>query len=66
MLGLEFRAIYVLWLREMKRFSRSKSRILGIIIQPIFFLFILGTGLSGAVLPGMTGNYMDFMGYIFI
>ena len=61
MLGLEFQAIYVLWLREMKRFSRSKSRILGIIIQPIFFLFILGTGLSGAVLPGMTGDYMDFI-----
>ncbi len=61
MLGLEFQAIYVLWLREMKRFSRSKSRILGIIIQPIFFLFILGSGLSGAVLPGMTGNYMDFI-----
>jgi ABC-2 type transport system permease protein len=61
LLGVEFQAIYVLWLREMKRFSRSKSRILGIIIQPIFFLFILGSGLSGAVLPGMTGNYMDFI-----
>ena len=61
MLSAEFQAIYVMWLREMKRFSRSKSRILGIIIQPIFFLFILGTGLSGAVLPGMTGNYMDFI-----
>jgi ABC-2 type transport system permease protein len=61
LLSAEFQAIYVMWLREMKRFSRSKSRILGIIIQPIFFLAILGTGLSGAVLPGMTGDYMDFI-----
>jgi len=33
------------------------------IIQPIFFLFILGSGLRSAILPGMsmTGDYMDFL-----
>jgi ABC-2 type transport system permease protein len=31
------------------------------IIQPIFFLFILGSGLRSATLPGMTGDYMDFL-----
>lgn len=61
MLSAEFQAIYVMWLREMKRFSRSRSRIVGVIIQPLFFLFILGTGLRGAILPGMTGDYMDFI-----
>ena len=61
MIGTELQAIYVMWLREMKRFIRSKSRILGIIIQPLFFLFILGGGLTGAVLPGMEGEYIDFL-----
>ncbi len=61
MLGAEFQAIYVMWLREMKRFSRSRSRIVGVIIQPLFFLFILGFGLRGAILPGMSGDYIDFI-----
>ncbi|MGF3554520.1 MAG: ABC transporter permease [Thermoplasmatota archaeon] len=61
MLSREIQAVYVMWLREMKRFIRSKSRILGIIIQPLFFLFILGGGLTGATLPGMTGEYIDFL-----
>ena len=61
MLGAEIQAIYVMWLREMKRFSRSRSRIIAIIVQPLFFLFILGTGLSGAILPGLTGNFIDFL-----
>lgn len=52
-----------MWLREMKRFIRSKSRVIAMIIQPIFFLFILGSGLRNAILPGMsmTGDYMDFL-----
>jgi len=61
LLGTEVQAIYVMWLREMKRFVRSRSRIVAIIVQPLFFLFILGWGLSGAVLPGMSGNYMEFI-----
>lgn len=61
MLRTELQAIYIMWLREMKRFVRSRSRIIATIIQPIFFLFILGSGLRGAALSGMTGDYMDFL-----
>ena len=57
----ELQAIYVMWLRQMKRFIRSKSRIIGTIVQPLFFLFIIGGGLRGAVLPGMTGDYIQFI-----
>jgi len=45
----------------MKRFVRSRSRIIGTIVQPLFFLFILGGGFSGATLPGMTGDYVQFI-----
>jgi ABC-2 type transport system permease protein len=51
-----------MWLRQMKRFLRSKSRIVGTIVQPLFFLFILGGGFRGANLPGMEGNdYIIFI-----
>jgi ABC-2 type transport system permease protein len=44
----------------MKRFFRSKGRIVGIIIQPLFFLVILGSGFRRAMLPGLEGDYMYF------
>ena len=57
----EFQAIYVMWLRHMKRFSRSKSRILVTIIQPLFFLTIFGVGFRTAFIPGMSGDYLHFL-----
>jgi ABC-2 type transport system permease protein len=47
----------------MKRFVRSKSRIIGTIVQPLFFLIILGFGLRNATIPGMTAtNFIEFIG----
>ena len=57
----ELQAIYIMWLRQMKRFVRSRSRIIGTIVQPLFFLFILGYGFSRATLPGLTGDYVPFL-----
>ena len=58
----ELQAIYVMWLRQMKRFLRSKSRIIAAIIQPLFFLVILGAGLRSISIPGMEGdNYIHFI-----
>lgn len=56
-----FQAIYVLWLRQIKRFIRSKSRVVTTIIQPLFFLFILGFGFNLATFPGMEGSYINFL-----
>jgi ABC-2 type transport system permease protein len=54
--------IYTIWLRNMKRFSRSKSRIIGSISMPIFFLLFLGFGLNSVVqLPETGGNYIEFL-----
>jgi len=57
----ELQAIYVMWLRQMKRFIRARSRIVATIIQPIFFLFILGAGFNRAAIPGITGPYILFL-----
>jgi len=57
----DIQAIYVLWLRQMKRFLRAKSRVVTTIVQPLFFLFILGFGFNMAVIPGMQGSYINFL-----
>jgi ABC-2 type transport system permease protein len=56
-------AIYVLWLREMKRFVRAKSRVIGTLAMPLFFLAFLGFGFSGLLIPGISNgiSYMDFL-----
>lgn len=58
----ELSAVYFIWRREMIRFFRAKSRIIGSLGMPFFFLAIVGTGLSSSMnLPGMDNNYLDFM-----
>lgn len=51
-----------MWLRAMKRFIRSKSRVVAMIVQPLFFLVILGSGLRSAVMPGVMGD--DYLAYL--
>jgi len=55
--------IYVMWLREMKRFLRAKSRVIGTIAMPFFFLISFGLGMrQGFSLPGMPQvNYLNFL-----
>ncbi len=42
----DLRAIRVVWQREMIRFGRDRLRVITSLIQPVLFLFVLGTGLS--------------------
>jgi ABC-2 type transport system permease protein len=42
----DLRAVRVVWQREMIRFFRDRLRIVTSLIQPVLFLFVLGTGLS--------------------
>jgi ABC-2 type transport system permease protein len=42
----DWRGVKVVWQREMIRFSQDKTRAISALLQPILFLFVLGTGLS--------------------
>lgn len=54
--------IYILWLRQIKRYLRSKSRIIGSLGQPILFLFALGFGLGPMYAQANNGqNYIHFI-----
>ncbi|MCH8329375.1 MAG: ABC transporter permease [Nanoarchaeota archaeon] len=52
--------IYIIWLRELKKYSRSKSRIIGSLGMPTLFLVVLGFGLN-PLLDVENGNYLNFI-----
>lgn len=54
-------AIYILWLRQLKRYFRSRSRIIGSLGQPLLFLLALGFGLGPVFQRAGEGNYLDFL-----
>lgn len=53
--------IYILWLRQLKRYWRSRSRIIGSLGQPILFLVALGFGMGPIFKKAGGGNYIDFL-----
>jgi ABC-2 type transport system permease protein len=53
--------IYVLWLRQVKRYLRSRSRIIGSLGQPVLFLIGLGFGLGPVFQKAGQGNYIQFL-----
>jgi ABC-2 type transport system permease protein len=55
------RVLYMLWLRQVKRFFRAKSRIFGAVGQPLLFLLALGYGLGSVYQRAGQGNYMQFL-----
>jgi len=62
------RAIYIIWYRDVLRYSRDRLRLLASLAQPLLFLLIFGTGLSSS-LRGIGGglggapsiNYVQFI-----
>jgi ABC-2 type transport system permease protein len=53
--------IYVLWLRQMKRYFRSRARIIGSLGQPLLFLVALGFGFGPIFQRAGQGSYMQFL-----
>lgn len=53
--------IYILWLRQLKRYFRSKSRIIGSLAQPLLFLLALGFGFGPIYQRAGGGNYIEFL-----
>jgi ABC-2 type transport system permease protein len=55
------RTVYVMWLREVKKFQRSRSRIVGALAQPVLYLLALGYGLGGVFQAAGQGSYVQFL-----
>lgn len=54
--------IYILWLRQLKRYVRSKARIVGSLGQPVLFLVALGFGFGPIYAKAGAGSYLQFIG----
>jgi ABC-2 type transport system permease protein len=54
-------AIYVVLLRELKRYWRAKARVISSVAQSIFFLIIFGLGLGNFIGPIGDVNYLSYM-----
>ncbi len=57
----ELWAIYILWLRDLKRYWYDKPRIVASLGQPLLFLFVLGTALSPAFKGPAGINFSEFI-----
>ncbi len=51
----------MLWLRQLKRYFRSRSRIIGSLGQPLLFLLALGYGLGPVFQQAGQGDYLSFL-----
>jgi len=53
--------IYILWLRQVKKYFRSKTRIIGSLGQPLLFLVALGFGFGAIYKQAGRGSYIQFL-----
>src|SRR3974390_1161847 len=51
-----------LWWREIVRFYRQKSRVVGVILSPVLFWVLIGSGFGNSFRGGTGGNqhYLDY------
>lgn len=54
-------AVYILWLRQVKKYFRSRSRIVGSLGQPLLFLVAFGFGFGAIYNKAGGGNYINFL-----
>ncbi len=55
------KVIYILWLRELKRYVRSKVQIVVSLGQPALYLLALGFGFGPVFAKAGKGSYLQFM-----
>ena len=58
-------AVRTVWLRELILFSRSGLRLVMAFVQPLLFLFVLGTGLSSLVAGGALHGTIGFRTFMY-
>ena len=54
-------AVYILWLREVKRYLRSRPQIIASLAQPVMYLLVLGFGLGPVFEQSGRGSYLQFI-----
>jgi ABC-2 type transport system permease protein len=55
------RVIYILWLREVKKYLRSRTQIIASLGSPLMYLGVLGFGMGPIFQKAGEGSYLQFM-----
>ncbi len=66
--GATLRGIYMIWWRDLIRYWRDRTRVMGTLVQPLLFLLLLGTGLSSALRSAGGGGFragLDYQVFMF-
>jgi ABC-2 type transport system permease protein len=63
-LSADLRAVSIVWRRELIRFRSDRLRAVTSLVQPVLFLFVLGTGLSTLAGRGLPSG-VDFKTFIY-
>ena len=70
--GASLRAVYIIWYRDVIRYSRDRFRLVASLAQPLLYLVIFGTGLSsalggagGAGGGGFGGGVLDYKQFLY-
>lgn len=58
---MDLDVIWTLWLRQIRRYFRSGSRIIGTLGQPVLLLLALGYGIGAIYRRAGEGNYLQFL-----
>jgi ABC-2 type transport system permease protein len=58
---IQWRPVYVICLREFKKFFREKSRLLGTLARPVLWLFVVGNGMNSLIRPQAGFSYLQFI-----
>jgi ABC-2 type transport system permease protein len=53
--------VFILWLREVKRYLRSRPQIIASLAQPMLYLLVLGFGLGPVFQQSGQGSYLQFI-----
>lgn len=53
--------IYILWLRELKRYTRSRAQMIASLGQPVLYLLALGFGMGPVYAQAGHGSYLQFL-----
>ena len=59
------KTIYTIWLRDFKSFIRERSRVVGMIGQPLFYLLIVGNGINAGMRLNGSPQGIDYIKFMY-